>query len=81
MTFVEEIDVLGAAKKAVPNKKHVPLVKYVTIFHLQGAKLFPILEFFQKNKQYNSIIVLLDKKTEFVRSFFWKIVGLKKPLK
>ena len=42
--------------------------------------LFAILEFFQKNDRNNSIIVLLGKKHEFVRSFFGRIVGLKKTL-
>ena len=70
MTFVEEIDVQGAARKAAPNEKHVPLVKYVTIFHIQGAEFFPILEFFQKTKRNNSIIVLLNKNlNSFVRFF------------
>ena len=43
--------------------------------------LFAIHEFFQEEKEKDLIIVLSGKKHEFVRSFFGRIVGLKKTLR
>ena len=46
---------------------------------LISKRLFAILEFFQKNKQNNSIIVLLLGKKTRIRSFiFWKNRQLEK---
>ena len=47
---------------------------------LISTGLFAILEFFPKNKPNNPVLVLLGKKTKFVRLVFGRIVGLRKTL-
>ena len=55
-------------------------VEFQSKGQLISKGLFGILEFFQKNRT-NSFLVLLGKKTEFVRSIFGRIFGLKETLR
>ena len=48
---------------------------------LVSKGLFGILKFFPNTNKRIGHIVLLGKKTEFLRSFFGRIVGLNEPLR
>ena len=68
------------SKKVTKSYKIFTVNLTLTKGQLISKDLFAILEFFQKTN--NSIIVLLGrKKPEFVRSFFGRIVSLKKPVR
>ena len=60
------------------------IICYFLKFHYRSVnfeRTFCYPRILPKNEQNNSIVVLLGKKTEFVRSFFGRIVGLKKTLR